>query len=161
MRARKSRQKTQQVDPLLQMVSFHLGEEIFIIDILQIQEIIRMMELSRMPKAPEHIEGVINLRGSVIPVMDLRKRFGIPLPEENGQERIIVIKTADKPMGMIVDAVTEVLRLPPETIDPAPAVDSAVDAQFISGVAKVKDKLLFLLDLKQLIPLSEKSCSEK
>jgi len=156
MRARKSRQKTQQADPLLQMVSFHLGEEVFIIDILQIQEIIRRMEISRVPKAPEYIEGVINLRGSVIPVMDLRKRFGIPLPEENEQERIIVIKTDDQPMGMIVDAVTEVLRLPPETIDPAPAVNSTIDSQFISGVAKVKDKLLFLLDLKQLLHLSEK-----
>jgi purine-binding chemotaxis protein CheW len=139
------------------MVSFHLGEETFIIDILQVQEIIRRMELSRMPKAPEYVEGVINLRGSVIPVMDLRKRFGIPLPEENEQERIIVIKTADKPVGMIVDAVTEVLRLPRETIDPAPTVDSTIDTRFVSGVAKVRDKLLFLLDLKQLLLLSEKN----
>lgn len=157
MRTRKSRQKAPEVDPLLQMVSFHLGGETFIIDILEVQEIIRTMELSRMPKAPEYIEGVINLRGSVIPVMDLRKRFGIPLPEENEQERIIVIKATDKPMGMIVDAVTEVLRLPKETIDPAPAVDSTIDTRFISGVAKVRDKLFFLLDLKQLLLLSEKN----
>ena len=116
-----------------------------------------MMEISRMPKAPAYIEGVINLRGNVIPVMDLRKRFEIPLPEETGQERIIVIKTGGKPMGMIVDAVTEVLRLPTGTIDPAPAVDSAIDNQFISGVAKVKEKLLFLLNLEQLLHLSEKN----
>jgi len=158
MKARKSRQKTPEADPLLQMVGFHLGEEVFIIDIFQIQEIIRPTEISRMPKAPEYIEGVINLRGNVIPVMDLRKRFGIPLPGENEQERIIVIKTADQPMGMIVDAVTEVLRLPKEAIDPAPDLDAAaIDTRFISGVAKVKDKLLFLLDLKQLLRLSEKN----
>ncbi len=155
MKARKSREKIKEADPLLQMVSFRLGEENFLVDILRIQEIIRRVEISRMPKAPEYIEGVINLRGTVIPVLDLRKRFGIPLPEETIEERIIVIKTENKPMGMIVDAVAEVLRIPEETIDPAPAIDSTVDARFISGVAKVQENLLFLLNLEPLLRLSE------
>ncbi|NOY52052.1 MAG: chemotaxis protein CheW [Deltaproteobacteria bacterium] len=157
MKTRKSREKVKEADPLLQMVSFHLGNENFLVDILRIQEIIRRIEISRMPKAPEYIEGVINLRGTVIPVLDLRKRFGILLPEKNAEERIIVIKTEGKPMGMIVDSVADVLRIPKETIDPAPTVDSAVDAQYISGVAKVKKKLLFLLNLEPLLRLSEQN----
>lgn len=157
MKTRRNRQKTVEADPLLQMVSFDLGDETFIIDILQVQEIIRKMDISRMPKASEFLEGVINLRGAVIPVMDLRKRFDIPVPEENPQERIIIIKTMEKAIGMIVDSVSEVLRLPRESIDPAPSIDSAVDTRCISGVAKINGKLLFLLDLEQLLPSSVKN----
>lgn len=142
-------------DPLLQVVSFDLGKEVFAFDILRVQEIIRMMEITQVPNAPEFVEGVINLRGKVIPVVDLRKRFRIPVKESTLQERIIVVKVEDKPMGVIVDNVSEVLRFHKEEIEPAPDMFNNLDAQCFAGVAKAKDRLLIILDETKILSVSE------
>ena len=147
--------KKQDVD-LLQMVTFKIGEEEFGVDILRVQEIIRIMEITRVPKAPHFVEGVINLRGRVIPIIDLRRRFGLTAREHDKDTRIIVIEINNMIVGFVVDAVHEVLRIPADTVEPPPpAVMGGVDSEYIKGVGKLDDRLLILLDLDRLLSQEE------
>ncbi len=136
---------------VLQLVTFRLGNEEFSVDILKVQEIIRLMELTRVPKAPEFIEGVINLRGKVIPVMDLRKRFCMPAAEDTSEARIIVVELANTTVGFRVDGVSEVLRLPADTVEPPPTMVSGVETEYIRGVGKLDDRLIILLDVEKVL----------
>ncbi len=136
---------------VLQLVTFRLGNEEFSVDILKVQEIIRLMELTRVPKAPEFIEGVINLRGKVIPVMDLRKRFAMPEAEDTSEARIIVVELESTPVGFRVDGVSEVLRLPADTVEPPPTMMSGVETEYIKGVGKLDDRLIILLDVEKVL----------
>ena len=145
---------------ILQLVTFKLGAEEFSVEILKVQEIIRLIELTRVPKAPAFIDGVINLRGSVIPVMDLRKRFGIEVAETTNDTRIIIVEISDKTVGFKVDAVSEVLRLPTSTIEPPPSMVSGVDAEYIEGVGKLEDRLLILLNVDKILAKSEQDALE-
>src|SRR5512140_873748 len=104
--------QTESVDSLLQLVSFSIGEEEFGVDILKVQEINRMVEVTRVPNAPEYVDGVINLRGKVIPIIDLRRRFGMERKGKDKNTRIIVVELSGKILGFVVDAVSEVLRIP-------------------------------------------------
>lgn len=134
----------------LQLVSFELGGEEFAVDILSVQEINRMMPLTRVPQSPSDVEGVINLRGKIIPVVDLRKRFGMPTAERTENNRIIVIEMTGRVLGFVVDRVHEVLRIDRSIVEPAPQVTSSIDSSFILGVGKLADRLLILLDLPRL-----------
>ncbi|MDR2696391.1 MAG: chemotaxis protein CheW [Deltaproteobacteria bacterium] len=136
---------------LLQLVTFNIAEEEFGVDILSVQEIIRLMQITAVPRAPACIEGVINLRGKVIPVIDMRKRFNLPAIERDSRTRIIVMEFGPKIVGFLVDAVSEVLRIPASTVEPAPAVVSGVGSEYIKGVGKLDDRLLILLDLDSLL----------
>ena len=140
---------------LLQLVTFNISEEEFGIDILKVQEIIRIMEITKVPKAPPFVEGVINLRGKVIPVIDLRLRFGMQAKQYDSQTRIIVIELHGMIMGYVVDAVSEVLRIQSDTVEPTPPVVAGVDSEFIKGVGKLADRLLILLDLDKLLTSEE------
>lgn len=137
-------------DDQLQLVTFEVANEEFAVDILAVQEINRMMDLTRVPQSPEDVEGVINLRGKIIPVLDLRKRFGFPATERNEHSRIVVVNVNDRVIGFIVDRVHEVLRISRSIVEPAPAMVCSVDSAFIAGVGKLDDRLLILLDLSQL-----------
>lgn len=134
-----------------QLVTFSLGSEEFGVDIMCVQEIIRIPPITRVPKAPHYVEGVINLRGNVIPVISLRIRFGMPRVEETDLSRIIVLQVQTKVFGIRVDAVTEVLRLESESIEPPPPIALGMDAQFIRGVGKIGERLLILLELDQIM----------
>lgn len=134
----------------LQLVTFGLGSEEFAVDILAVQEINRMMSLTRVPQSPPEVEGVINLRGKIIPVVDLRKRFGMKQVDHNEQSRIIVVEVHGKVIGFIVDRVSEVLRISNKIVEPAPSMVCSVDSDFIAGVGKLDDRLLILLDLSKL-----------
>ncbi|MBD3257324.1 chemotaxis protein CheW, partial [candidate division GN15 bacterium] len=127
---------------LIQLVSFKLGQEVFGIDILRVQEINRMAEITKVPQAPPYCEGVINLRGKVIPIIDLRRKFGLEEIERTKNTRIIVCDVDGGMVGMVVDAVDEVLRIPGSTIEPAPSIVASVDADYIQGVAKLDGRLL-------------------
>lgn len=141
---------------ILQLVTFKLAGEEFGIEILSVQEIIRIMQITIVPRTPVFIEGVINLRGKVIPVLDLRKRFGMPEVERDSQTRIIVMEFAQKIVGFLVDEVSEVLRIPADTMEPPPSVIAAgVGAEYIKGVGKLNDRLLILLDLDGLMNNTE------
>ncbi|MCA3006623.1 MAG: chemotaxis protein CheW [Planctomycetaceae bacterium] len=134
----------------LQLVTFGLGEEEFAVDILAVQEINRMMALTRVPQSPPEVEGVINLRGKIIPVIDLRKRFALAANEHSEQSRIIVVEVHNRVIGFIVDRVSEVLRISSKIVEPAPAMVCSVDSDFIAGVGKLEDRLLILLELGKL-----------
>jgi purine-binding chemotaxis protein CheW len=140
-----------QDDELMQLVTFSIGEEEFGVDILKVQEIIRTMEITKVPKAPVFVEGVINLRGKVIPIIDLRRRFGLSSKEHDKHTRIIVIEINNMIVGFVVDSVSEVLRIPAGTVEPPPAVVAGMESEYISGVGKLQDRLLILLDLDRLL----------
>lgn len=147
-------------DELLQLVSFRLADEEFGVDILKVQEIIRMVDMTRVPSSPEFVEGVINLRGRIIPIIALRKRFGVEPRPPDKLTRIMVVEVDRKTIGFIVDSVSEVLRIPRSTVEPTPEVVSSVNAEYISGVGKLEDRLLILLDLNRLLTGSERKILE-
>ncbi len=140
---------------LLQLVTFHIGDEEFGVEILKVQEIIRTMAITRVPKAPVFVEGVINLRGKVIPIIDLRKRFGMAGQEHDKHTRIIVIEINAVIIGFVVDSVSEVLRIPANTVEPPPPIISGIGSEYIRGVGKLADRLLILLDLDNLLSKGE------
>lgn len=135
----------------MQLVVFRLGREDYGVSILQVQEIKRMMDITRVPNSPEYIKGVINLRGSVLPVLDLKKRLALPPEDYTDNTRIIIVKVEDITVGLIVDAVSEVTTLAGENIEPPNTVVSGVSAQYLSGVGKQEDKLLILLNLAAIV----------
>ena len=143
-------QKRQDAE-LMQLVTFSIGEEEFGVDILKVQEIIRTMEITKVPRAPHFVEGVINLRGKVIPIIDLRKRFGLESRDHDKHTRIIVIEIKSMIVGFVVDSVSEVLRIPSSTVEPPPPVLAGLESEYISGVGKLEDRLLILLDLDRLL----------
>lgn len=144
-----------QDNALLQLVTFTISEEEFGIDILKVQEIIRIMDITKVPGSPPHVEGVINLRGKVIPVIDLRSRFGMESHPHDNYTRIIVIELHGMIVGFVVDGVSEVLRIPSNTVEPPPAVVAGIESEYIKGVGKLDNRLLILLDLDNLISCEE------
>jgi purine-binding chemotaxis protein CheW len=140
----------------IQVVSFKLGSEEYGVDIAQVQEINRMVAVTHVPRAPQFMEGVINLRGQLIPIIDLRARFGMPRAEHTKNTRIVVTEIGAKRVGMVVDSVSEVLRLPVEHIEPAPEMITGVETEYIRGVGKIEDRLIILLDLARIISGAEK-----
>jgi purine-binding chemotaxis protein CheW len=146
-------------DDILQLVSFEIGVEEYAIPILAVQEINRMMPITRVPNSPPSVEGVINLRGRIIPVIDLRKRFGQKPAEDATDARIIVVEvgTAGRVLGFTVDRVNQVLRLSRDIVDPAPTLGQQASADFVQGVGKLNDRLLILLDLERLFSRTDLS----
>jgi len=141
---------------VLQLVTFRLGKEEFSMDILKVQEIIRHMDLTRVPRTPDFVDGVINLRGRVIPVLDLRKRFGLPADERTNDTRIIVVDVDNRTVGLKVDAVSEVLRLPADTVEPPPSLVTGIESDYIKGVGKLDGRLIILLDVAKILTRTEK-----
>jgi len=135
---------------VLQLVSFQLGPEEYAIDILGVQEIIRVVEITRVPNAPHYVEGVLNLRGKIIPIINLRRRLGLSSTEHTKDTRIVVVDVAHLLLGFIVDSVEEVLRLPEEFIEPPPSTGRGGADEFHKGVGRVEGRLLILLDLELL-----------
>ncbi len=146
-------------DSLLQLVTFRVAEEEYGVDILSVQEIIRHTGITKVPSAPAFVEGILNLRGKVIPIIDMRKRFGLASREPDQQTRIVVFALESGVMGCLVDSVSEVLRLPFSMVDAAPAVVSGVDSQYIRGVGRLggerDGRLLILLDSEQVLSVEE------
>jgi purine-binding chemotaxis protein CheW len=140
----------------VQVVSFKLGSEEYGVEIAQVQEINRMVAVTHVPRAPQFMEGVINLRGQLIPIIDLRTRFGMQRAEHTKNTRIVVTEIGAKRVGMVVDSVSEVLRLPVDAIEDAPDMITGVDTEYIRGVGKIEDRLIILLDLAKIITGSEK-----
>ena len=145
-----------QTEELLQLVSFTIGQEEFGLDIQCIQEINRVVEITRVPNSPEFVTGVINLRGKVIPIINLRKRFGFPEKENDKNTRIIVVELGDMVVGFVVDAVREVIRIPKNITEPPPAIVAGIGSEFITAVAKLENRLLILLDLERILRDKEK-----
>lgn len=146
---------------LLQLVTFTVGSEEFAIPILSVHEINRMMSITRVPQSPPFVEGVINLRGKIIPVVDLRKRFGLAKREHSGDTRIIVVEVSGRVIGFTVDRVNEVLRINSGIVEPPPPMASGVDSEYVRGVGKLEDRLLILLDLDRLFSAAEVAATDR
>lgn len=138
-------------DDLIQLVTFRIGEEEFGVDILAVQEIIRLMQITMVPRAPEFIEGVINLRGKVIPVINMRRRFNKEQVTADSSTRIVVMELDQKIVGFLVDGVSEVLRIPESTVEDPPPVVAGIGSEYIRGIGKLDNRLLILLDLHNLL----------
>lgn len=148
---------TESANEILQLVSFKIGDAEFGVDILKVQEINKMMELTIVPNTPPFIEGVVNLRGRIIPVINLRSRLGLKPKEYNSETRIIVVELEDKTIGFIVDEVKEVLRIPKSITEQPPEIVSGVDAEYITAIGKLEDRLLILLELDKILTIEEKA----
>ena len=139
-------------DLATQLVTFSVGEEEFGVDILKVQEIIKHVAVTRVPSAPPGVEGVINLRGRVLPVVDLRSRFGLPQEATGKETRIVVVELGEVGVvGFRVDRVREVIRLDESTVEATPELAKGVDATYIRGVARLEDRLLILVDLQRVV----------
>lgn len=138
------------IDEVQQLVGFVVGEEEFTVPILSIQEIIKPIEYTRVPNTPQYVLGVFNLRGSVIPLIDLRMKFGIQPENQTVHTRYIVMKNEDEIAGFVIDRLTEAIRLNIRDIDPAPDT-SLQEKSFIEGVGKQKDRILTILKVDRLL----------
>lgn len=132
-------------------LTFALGHEEYGLEILEVREIIKLMDITAVPKVPGYVKGIINLRGKVISVIDLRLKFGMPQAEYTKETCIIVLNVANTLMGILVDHVCEVLDIIQDNIEPAPSFDSTNQADFITGMGKVSNKVLILLDIDKVL----------
>lgn len=142
---------------LTQLVSFMLSDEEYGVEVLRVREIIRMPPITRMPNTPHYVEGIINLRGKVIPIISMRKRFGLPEIEYTTHTRIMVMDVAGGLTGFVVDGVSEVIRIRSGEIQPPPAMVSGnVDQEFIMGVFNHIDRLLIIMDVDRMFSHEER-----
>jgi purine-binding chemotaxis protein CheW len=139
----------------IQLVVFSLGREEFAVEVTQVREIMRMEEITRMPKSPSFVEGIINLRGQIIAVIELAKRLNLETAERSGETRIIVVEAEAIKVGMIVDSVSEVLRVGAGAVEQSPTLATDVSAAFLQGVVKQDNRLIILLDLTKVLSLEE------
>jgi len=135
----------------IQLVVFDLASEHYGVDISDVREIIRMQNITRVPGATSYVEGIINLRGKVLPVLDLRKRLGLRVADQTEESRIVVIDISEGEVGVIVDAVTEVLRVSGSSIEPPSSMVTRGNADYLRGIAKLTDRLIILLDMNKLL----------
>lgn len=138
-----------------QVVSFKIGKELFGVYIQNVQEIVRVPEITLVPEMPSFVEGVVNLRGKIVSIIDLSKRLKIEGSSRTKTSRILIVEVEKKVIGLLVGSVTEILRLPPESIEPAPDIITSVGAEYIMGVGKLHEKLIILLDLKSILKPDE------
>jgi purine-binding chemotaxis protein CheW len=138
-------------DPVLQWVTFRLENESYGINVMQVQEVLRYTEIAPVPGAPPYVLGIINLRGNVVTVIDTRSRFGLPNAETTDQTRIVIIEAENQVVGILVDAVAEVVYLRQSEIETTPNVGNEESAKFIQGVCHKNDELLILVDLEKLM----------
>lgn len=149
----------QVIDPVLQWVTYQLKDETYGINVMQVQEVLRITEIAPVPGAPKYVLGIINLRGNVVTVIDTRLRFGLSVKEKNDdQSRIIIVEVNGNVIGMLVDSVAEVVYLHQSEIDSAPAVNNDESSRFIQGVCSREEQLLILVDVNKF--LTEEEVSE-
>jgi purine-binding chemotaxis protein CheW len=142
------------IEQELQLVTFRLANEEYGLPITKVREINRLVPVTKLPQTPSFMEGIINLRGRIIPVIDLRRRFEMSVGAHDEDTRIIIVEISGQIVGVIVDAVTEVVRLDTANIEPAPAT-VAVDLKYIEGVGKIDERLIILLDIDKVLTNQE------
>jgi purine-binding chemotaxis protein CheW len=140
-----------------QLVVFDLAAEAYGVDIGAVREIIRMQDITKVPGAPEIVEGIINLRGNVIPVVDLRKRFRLEVTKRDKDNRIVVVDIGGQDIGVVVDAVNEVLRIASDSVEPPSSVITTAESVYLLGIVKLEGRLVILLDLEKVLTDSEKA----
>lgn len=146
---------SQTIEKDVQIVGFRIGRETFGLPIASVREIVRVPEITSVPNAPDFIEGVINLRGRIIPVVDLRKRFGEVVGPPSKKNRIVVVEVENRSIGLMVNSASEVLKIPPSEIEPPHSVFQEGDLNYITGVGKLHGRLVILLDLSKILQRGE------
>ncbi len=141
----------------LQQVIFRLDHEEYGLNIMQVNGIEKYQEVVKVPNAPKYIEGIINLRGEVLPIYSLRKKFNLELKEVNDDTKIIVVNTNDMMIGFVVDSVTEILQIEDDTIEPAPKIVTGVNRKYIKSVAKQEGRMIILIDIDLIVSDEEKA----
>lgn len=141
---------------LTQLITFQVGGEEYGTEILRVKEIIRSSEITPLPKAPTFVKGILNLRGDVIPIVDLREKFGLQPEEDSESQRIIVVDITDRLVGMVVDAANQVVRVPTNQIDPPPPIVEGISSAYLKGVAKLEDRLIIILEIDRILSSQEK-----
>lgn len=139
----------------IQIVGLRIGRETFGIPIALVREIVRVPEITAVPNAPNYVEGVINLRGKIISVIDLRKRFGDPNLEFTKKTRVVVVEVENRTIGLVVNSASEVLKISPSDIAPPSAVFPNGEMDYVTGVGKLKDRLIILLELGKILKSGE------
>ncbi len=134
-----------------QLVIFNVGDEVYGVDTSKVQEIIRMQAITHVPGAAPFVKGVINLRGRIIPVIELHQRFGLEARDPGRSSRIVVVETEGHVVGAVVDAVSEVLRIPTGCVEPPSPIVTGPDSDYIRGIAKLEGRLITLLQLDRLL----------
>jgi purine-binding chemotaxis protein CheW len=142
-------------DPILQWVTYHLEDEVYGINVMQVQEVLRLTEIAPVPGAPSYVLGIINLRGNVVTVIDTRSRFGLMPKEADDFTRIIIVEVNGKVIGMLVDSVAEVVYIHQSEIDTAPNVSNDDSSRFIQGVCSREDYLLIIVDVDKFLSEEE------
>jgi len=137
------------MDDVVQLVGFVVGEEEFAVPILSIKEIIKPIEYTRVPKTPSYVLGVFNMRGSVLPLVDLKNKFGMPMTKFNDDTRVIVLKDGDEQVGFVIEELSEAIRIKESNIEPAP--EGSGKDNLIYGVGKIDDRLITILNVKALL----------
>ncbi|WP_155996781.1 chemotaxis protein CheW [Thioalkalivibrio sp. ALMg11] len=132
-------------------VTFSLAEETYAIDVLQVQEVLKVTEIAPVPGVPDYILGIINLRGNVVTVIDARRRMGLDDRESDEASRIVIIDVDNQNVGILVDSVSEVVRISPDSVEPAPEVGNDDSSRFIQGVTSTEEGLTILVDLNRLL----------
>lgn len=143
-----------------QLVVFELASEFYGINIAMVESIIKMQTITQLPQTPVYVKGVTNLRGSVLPVVDLRTRFALETKEDTKQTRIMIVTLGAIKTGIIVDAVSEVLRVSDESVEPLPPMINSVDSAFLKGIVRLEDRLIIILELSKVLNLDEQKSLE-
>jgi len=141
---------------LVQMVSFAVGGEDYGIGIQTVKEVIKIKNITQLPKTPSFVRGVINLRGDVIPVIDLREKFGLPQEDYTDKTRVIVVELDGKSIGMVVDSVSTVINIAQNDIEPPPSLVGGLSAEFLKGVGKIGEELIILINIEKVLTAEEK-----
>ncbi len=139
----------------LQMINFTLGGDEYAVEIQKVREVINFRELTPLPKAPSFVKGIINLRGEVIPVIDLREKFGLAHEAYSALTNVVIVELGRKAVGVVVDEVRHVIRLPADNVAPAPPFIGGLSGRYVSGVAKLGERLIVVLDMEKILSASE------
>jgi purine-binding chemotaxis protein CheW len=140
---------------IVQLIGFYVGAEEYGLEILRVKEIIRIKEITRLPKSPEFVKGIINLRGDVIPIIDLGEKFGLEKKDYSQMTRVIVVEIEGQMVGMVVDSVSQVLRISSDQIEPPPMMIGGLSREYVHGVGKVGDRLVILLNIDLILSADE------
>ena len=140
-----------------QVVVLQLNNESYAVEISGVKEIVRLPDITRLPNAPDYVEGVIDFRGQVTAVINLHRRFGLPVSEVTRETRLIVLTLGDTQFGVTVDGVSETLTIPEEAVDPIDNIALDIDAEYVTGVARLDEKLVILLDYQKVIGTEERA----
>ncbi len=142
---------------LRQFINFSVGEEEYGLELRRVKEVIRLREITWLPKAPSFVKGIINLRGDVIPIIDLRDRFGLDSLADTAQTRVIVVEMEGRLTGFVVDSASQVVRIPADQVEPPPAIPGELTRDLITGVGKLEDRLVILLNPDAVLTVDERT----